>query len=133
MSESTLTSNRPFVYYRIPQLRELMPKTGGLPGVTYLQCAVINLRKAQDDQWKRVVNSSTYTIVGPEGEIDCELLCKGRPIPGGDVFSGRRSCEVDTLIEEITRIPIDPSVVPEPSPVQTITKPKAEPEAVEAS
>ena len=94
---------RPYTYDHIPQLGELMPSTGGIPGVLYLQCTVGNLRTAQDQGWGGIVGGSrVYTIVGPTGSADMHLLCKGTPIPGGDPSSGARKCVVDAAVEELT-------------------------------
>lgn len=101
--------HRALTWHHIPSLRELLPKTGGIPGVTYLQCAVTNLRRAQDEGWGKMVGGSlVYTIVGPEGEVDCELYCKGQPITGQPSSSGARRCEVDLMIEEATGLQIQP-------------------------
>ena len=102
----------------IPQLRELMPKTGGVPGVKYLQCTLGNLKLAQDDGWGNIVGGSkVFTIVGPKGSADMHLLCKGEPLPGGDVHSGVRECVVDAKVEDLTGLwvsgPPEPVKVPE--------------------
>jgi hypothetical protein len=110
---------RPFTFDHIPQLRELMPTTGGIPGVTYLQCTLGNLRKAQDKGWGGIVGGSkVYTVVGPKGSADLHLLCKGKPIPGGDIHSGARKCFVDDLVEDMTGLFIEPPEVP-PSSVNS--------------
>jgi hypothetical protein len=95
--------NRPYTYDHIPQLKELMPTTGGVPGVTYLQCTVENRRIAQDDGFfNDTATTEIYTIVGPNGTADMDLLCRGKPIPGGCTKSGARKCMVDARVEELT-------------------------------
>ena len=127
-----MTETRPYTYNHIPQLPELMPSTGGVVGVEYLQCTVGNLRAAQDVKeedggpWGGIIGGSKiYTIVGPEGSADMHLLCRGKPIPGGDVNSGARFCVVDGDVEQLTGLKVKPVEEPEPEtdPVsETIAK-----------
>ena len=115
MSESVTISEevRPYTYDHIPQLRELMPTTGGIPGVTYLQVTVSNQRTAQDDGWGNISGGSRiYTIIGPKGPADMQLMCKGKPIPGGDTNSGSRKCMVDANVEGITGLFVNPPEEP---------------------
>lgn len=113
--------NRPYTYDgHIPQLRELMPTTGGVPGVTYLQVTVGNQRTAQDTGWGDISGGSrVYTIVGPKGIADMRLMCKGKPIPGGDTMSGARKCVVDAKVEDLTGLLITKPKEPEPEPEPT--------------
>jgi hypothetical protein len=123
---------RPYTYDHIPQLKELLPTTAGVPGVTYLQCCIQNQRKAQDTGWGAISGGSrVYTIQGPKGLADMQLLCKGKPIPGGDIKSGARKCMVDAEVETLTGLwvngpPEEVTPTPEPEP----TKPKADLKAV---
>lgn len=105
----------------------LLPATGGLPGVTYLQCALENLRRAQDEGWGEVSGGShVYTIANPErgAEIDMKLLCRGKPLWGRDLHSSRRECLVDQLVEERTGLRIDrAAAAPEAEPEQDTAAP----------
>ena len=119
------TPNSDYTYHGyIPQLTDLMPKTGGRSGVTYLQCTVGNLKLAQDAGWGGIVGGSKiYTVIGPEGAANMHLLCKGEPILGVDVHSSACKCEVDTDVEEITGLQINPSEeASEPDPAEAIAK-----------
>jgi hypothetical protein len=115
---------RPYTYQNhIPQLKKLMPQNGGRPGVTYLQCCIHNLRKAQDmtekegGPWGFISGGSkVYTIVGPRGAADMQLMCKGEPIPGGDPKSGVCECFVDGDVEELTGLRVNRLEEPEPKP-----------------
>jgi hypothetical protein len=110
---------RPYTYQNhIPQLKELMPRTGGVPGVKYLQVVTgKHERIAQDDGWGDIVGGSrVYTIVGPRGAAHMRLMCKGRPIPGGDPNSGARECMVDAEVEELTGLRVNGLEEPEPKP-----------------
>lgn len=112
---------RDYIYDHVPTLWELMPKTGGLPGVTYAQVCVQHLRAAQDDGWSKLSGGSkTYTIIGPKGEADMELVAKGDPIPGSDVYSGRRMCVVDKTVAKLTGLaPNGKGLAFEPEPAVT--------------
>ena len=97
----------PWTYHdTIPTLLQLMPETGGVPGVEYLQCSTQRLRRAQDEGWVRMHGGrqKVYTIVGPKGRCDCELYARGNPIVGQSHDSGARNCEVDLEIYQITGI-----------------------------
>ena len=101
---SAPASATPYTWDHVPRLHELMTKTAGIPGVEYLQCAVANIRQAQDGGWLRTAGSEqrVFTIIGPDGSIDCELYSRGEPIPGQGPYSGARKCEIDRLIYEVT-------------------------------
>ena len=100
---------RPYTYDFIPQLKDLMPTTAGVPGVTYLQVVTgKHERFAQDDGWGDISGGSRiYTITGPEGSADMRLMCKGAPIIGGDPKSGARECMVDAKVEELTGLHVN--------------------------
>ncbi len=91
-----------YVYDHIPQLRELLPLFRGWPGIYYLQVGVLGQSTAEADGWKEVANSVTYKIKGPEGVCDVKLYCMGDKVPGSCHLSGKRTCEVDLNIREIT-------------------------------
>ena len=97
---------RPNTFDHVPDLRELLPKTGGIPGVLYAQVSISNARKAQDEGWGDMHgNLAIYTITGPSGTVDCKLVCKGKPIPGQGSGSGARVCLADDTIYQLTGIP----------------------------
>jgi len=104
VSETTLPlPPEPFVYTTVPDLWTLMPSTGGVPGVVYLQCNVTNVKRAQNEGWLHIEGRAyVYTIVGPKGRVDCQLYCKGTPIPGQGSRSGARECQVDVSIYHLT-------------------------------
>ena len=124
---STVTpSTRPFVYDHIPQLSELLPQFRGRPGFVYAQVTNQNLRRAQDESWRKVEGTVIYTIIGPKGEADMELMVRGGLIPGQSPDSGARLCVVDQTVEELTGLTI-PVLWKETSPTNTPTTPTKEP------
>ncbi len=118
-------------------------KSGGRPGITYLLCPLSYKRKARQDkewQWSPIEGLDTYTIIGPSGEIDVELMGADEPIPGSDQTSNLREMLIHEDIPRITGLNRDvgfhlpdleetTETAPEPEP-----KPKARPtlEDVEA-
>ena len=95
--------SNPYLFDRVPTLEELLPQTGGRPGVTYAMVATSNLRKAQEQGWERLAgNTPIWTVEGPKGTVDFELWGRGKPIPGQDPNSSRCLCYVDKSIREDT-------------------------------
>lgn len=112
---------RPFVFHEIPQLRNLLPEYRGRPGLVYAQITNQNLRRAQDEGWKKVEGTVVYTIVGPKGhEADMELMVRGGLISGQSPDSGARLCVVDKTVEDITGLKI-PVLWASPDPVEEKT------------
>ena len=99
---------KPFVFTEIPGLKDLLPEFRGLPGFEYLQCCVINLRRAQDEGWVEVENTFIYTCQGPKGSVDMKLLARGQRIPGTAHNSGARLCLCDRTVEALTGLWINP-------------------------
>ena len=68
-----------YFYDHLPSLKELMPSTGGVPGIEYLMVSTTNLRRAQDEGWLRSSGSEqrVFTLEGPAGRVDCELYSRG--------------------------------------------------------
>lgn len=97
-----------YVFDHVPDLRELLPKWRGRPGFTYLQCCVVNLRRAQDEGWVEVDNTVIYTIEGEKGSADMKLLCRGKMTPGQPHDSGARLCLCDLQVEGLTGVWINP-------------------------
>ena len=97
-----------YIFDHVPFLKELLVKHRGVPGFQYLQCAVVNLRRAQDEGWLEVDNTVIYTIRGPKGEVDMKLLCRGKRIPGQPYDSGARLCFGDKTAEALTGLWINP-------------------------
>lgn len=94
----------------------LLPLYGGKPGYTYLQCPIVRQREAQDNakwKWQPVRDTKIYTIRGPLGQVDCVLLCSGKPIPGTDHRSNKRVVYLDPDISEITGLSGDTGLIPE--------------------
>ena len=109
----------PYVYHEIPSLDQLLPSTGGVPGVEYAQVTTANLRRAQDDGWSKLTGRQMiYTIEGPTGRVDCELYGKGKPIVGQGTKSGRRRCWVDPEIRRVTGLGHIETIELEPAPEQ---------------
>ena len=103
MEVETIEAPKPYYYKFIPRLEDLLPKSGGVPGVKYAIVAISNARKAQDEGWERLAgNQKIFTIEGPEGSVDCELFGLGKPMRGLDHFSGKRVCMIDKVIRETT-------------------------------
>ena len=92
-----------YTYDHVPTLEELLPNSGGRPGVEYAIVSTLNMRKAQDEGWERLAgNQKIFTITGPAGSADCELFGRGKPIRGADASSGRRRCFVDGSVRDAT-------------------------------
>jgi hypothetical protein len=106
-----------YIYHEIPTLDQLLPSTGGIPGVEYAQITTDNLRRAQDEGWSKLTGRQmVYTIEGPNGRVDCELYGRGKPIPGQGTRSGRRRCWVDPEIRRVTGLGLVEIPQPEPEP-----------------
>jgi len=65
-----------------PRLRDLLPRTGGLPGVQYLVCPAQRVAEfGQEDNpsgriWEMTTGAEVFTIKS----IPCFLLSTGKPI-----------------------------------------------------
>lgn len=86
----------------IPTLRELMPKTAGLPGVKYGIVALVNQKAAQDSGWDGVADQRIFTIEGPKGSTDAALICNGEPAEGMSPDSGARRLYLDQDLYRLT-------------------------------
>ena len=139
--------NAPYVFENIipklgPSLRtdkhpSLLPIQGGRPGFVYYQCPISYLKLAQDDpqyRWSPVVNTSVYTIRGPKGQLDLQLLASGAPIRGSDHQSNQRILLLHPDVWEVTGLDpetgfppaVDPKEAPEAATqtsVPTVAKP----------
>jgi hypothetical protein len=106
------------IFDHIPTLKELLPQFHGIPGFYYLQVAVQGKSIAEREGWAPVADRPTYTIMGPEGSCDMNLYCVGDRVPGVTHQSGKRTCEVDLNIREITGLwdDGDPRAFKEPEP-----------------
>lgn len=103
-------------FQHIPTLKELMPKTSGLPGVKYLQCAALNMARATREGWLQVHGAEPYIITNPSTgkELAVVLLAQGRAVPGVSYLSGGRECQVDLAIDELMTEPAPKSAVKAP-------------------
>lgn len=104
------TENGVITYTWIPQIEELLPKTGGLPGVEYLQCSAENQPRADAEGWRPVHRSRPYVIASPKDptkRVAMTLLGCGEPLRSLSPYSGRRVCWVDKLVEERTGLIIE--------------------------
>jgi len=95
----------------------LLPRYGGLPGVTYLMCPVSYIATAKRDaewKWGPVHGMDTYTIEGPEGSVDVELLSADAPVIGSDqvsslcVFKIHEDIPLKTGLSKLTGLREDP-------------------------
>ena len=93
-----------FTFHDIPRLIDLLPSTGGVPGITYAQICVQNLRQAQDDGWKRIQGAKVYSIWGDLGKADMELLARGKVVLGQSPDAGARRCFIDPEVYTLTGI-----------------------------
>jgi hypothetical protein len=125
-ADPSLPPPEPFTYDHIPKLGpayegdirgSLLPRRGGITGYTYLYCPLTKKRAAELDGWKPLQNAATFTIVGPLGHIDVELMAQGTPIRGIKSSSNVRECFIDTLIWETTGLDkktgFEPGYLPE--------------------
>lgn len=92
----------PYTYDHVPTLKELLPTTGGLPGVKYIQVCIFNAKVAQDDNWGPVENAKLFTITGPKGSSNILLACKGTPVRGASTQEGAREMSLDEDIYKLT-------------------------------
>ena len=96
----------------IPTLRQLLPATGGVPGLIYAQVSLKNLTSLQNDpstRWYKTRDAEdAYTVRGPKGEVDVMLCCTGKAMPGGDPQAGARLCWLDKSIPELTGLTVGP-------------------------
>ncbi len=95
------------VFEWVPNLQELI-SFGGTPGIEYRQICTHNLRRAQEEHFTTVPGTFLYQIVGPKGGADCHLMQRGKAIPGATKQSGARICKVDSKVEELTGLWINP-------------------------
>ena len=117
---NALTDDAPYVFNYIPTLLELLPKTAGIPGVTYAQICTGNAKQAQDEGWGAVEGAKFYSIEGPKGTASMVLACKGTPIRGASPSDGARECFIDEDIFTLSGWPTDGT-----SPEAAANKPKA--------
>ncbi len=111
----------------------LLPLQGGQPGLEYLQAPVGRVRAWEDDQWLRVQDTRDYTIVGPEGSVDCALLVRGKQIHGIDPNSSRRPLSLDKEIGRVTGLDVRTGTVNAPAETTVELSDPAEPSADEIS
>ena len=98
------------------------------------QIPVAKARKAELYGWQRLFDSVRYTIAGPHGAIDMELMAKGRIIPGLAPNANVRRCFIDPEVWAVTgldpktgfapKAPKTPKADPAPTPKPA---PKAKP------
>lgn len=86
----------------------LMPKTGGQVGVTYAIVPASKVKNAHDIGWRRPPRGAKpFTIRGPIGAVNCEVVQYGDPIPGIPTSSCRAYLLVDRAVWDKTGL--DPS------------------------
>ncbi len=111
-----LELDKSWVFRYVPGLKKLLPKHAGRPGLEYMQCCVVNLRRAQDEGWAEVENTVIYTIAGPKGAVDMKLLARGKITPGQPSNAGARLCYCDKSVELLTGLWVNPNKHTEPDP-----------------
>ena len=92
------------IFNHIPVLRELLPKTGGLPSLAYAQITVENMLEIQEAGWDEVADAVMYVIKGPSGIASCKLHVYGTPNPGLSIGITKQKCMIDKSIREKTGI-----------------------------
>lgn len=103
--QPSLTSpNVAYGYDYVPKLGKLLPKTGGVPGVEYIQVCTANAKPAQDQGWGPVHGAFLYTITGPKGSADMLLACRGTPDASRSNDSGACMMNLDDDIYRLTGI-----------------------------
>lgn len=95
-------------------------KGGGITGVIYAQIPLVHMKLYESYGWGQVIGSDgsplpVYAIEGPEGRVDCVLLCKGRAIPGVSPNSNKRLCRIHKEIRRITGLGGDPDAEAKPA------------------
>ena len=106
--------SRPWTFDYVPGLQKLLPKQAGRPGLEYMQCCVVNLRRAQDEGWVEVENTVVYDIIGPKGGVSMKLLARGKITPGQPHNAGARLCFCDKSVEMLTGLWVNPNKHTEP-------------------
>jgi hypothetical protein len=98
----------------------LLPKYGGHPGLVYAQIPLAYARDAEAARppWLPMYDARRYTIIGPKGSIDMELMAQGRAIRGLPPSACKRQCLwPKRLICEVTGL--DPATGFPPTEVPT--------------
>lgn len=111
----------------------LLPQEGGRAGLTYLQAPLRYARQLEAAGWFPMFDACRYTIIGPKGHIDMELMAQGREIRGVPASGVKCRClrailakadgtRVDVVCEETgldprTGFPPE-ALVEEPTPVE---------------
>lgn len=127
--DNSLDQFEPLTFEFVPTLRQLMPSTGGLPGVKYGLLAVHNQKTAQNEGWGATTTSKIFTIKGPKGQVDVVLACKGDPVRGMSPAGGARVFLIDQDIYDVTGLDAveDQEPVPEKSEPISEKPAKADP------
>ena len=96
-------SSQRWVFNHIPHLgpiregdlnESLLPYRGGLSGFKYRIFPTDKLYEAQSDNWGRCKGVEVFKIIGPSGEVDCEMRLQGERIVGADEQSNLRGMTV---------------------------------------
>lgn len=91
-----------WIFNDIPTLKQLLPEYAGWPGFYYAQVPTHLARLAQDAGWRRLNDDKVYTIVGPDGRADMQLLVQGSVVPGQSPHCGERLCKIDKSVAVLT-------------------------------
>lgn len=97
----------------------IIPSNGGRSGVEYYLCSrdkIFDILNDPDSEWQRISGMESKMIIGPKGQIECELLSSGRPIEGSVDGSTLNKMYLDETIPEKTGLSPDTGLAEEPEP-----------------
>lgn len=131
------STTRTRVFDHVPHLRELMPSTGGWPGIIYAQVCVHNVANAIEREenpahLRQIRGSEYFEITGPKGTVQMALVGCGTPIPGASPNAGARLFFTDGEVERLTGHPVKAPIWLRPQPKEepaAAAKPPAKPSA----
>ena len=107
----------------------LMPKTGGVVGITYAIVPASKVKNAHDLGWRRPPRGAKpFTIRGPMGAVNCEVIQYGDPIPGISTNSCRPYLMVDNAVWEETGLDQNTGFAREAAPEPVTPQPSAPPQ-----
>ena len=90
----------------LPDLWDLLPPDGGVPGILYAQVCAHNARHAQATGLRPIRGAVYYSISGPKGQAAMVLMGKGSPIPGASPCAGARELFTDSEVTKLTGFPL---------------------------
>ena len=92
----------PYAFDFVPELKDLLPETGGHPGLKYAVALLEHAPLFQNDpemRWSQDPNyPHVFKVTGPKGFIHLQLWRRGKIIQGASTQSGARECSYDKEI-----------------------------------